>query len=292
MEHCDRFIDLISRSLDEALSPQDQQALDGHLRQCPQCRELAGQLTQIREELDSWEPQEAPEGFAQGVMDRVRGFEEQKTLIPLWKRPQVRALGSLAACLLLCVGVLRFDLGRSNASSASPASSQSSMSIAADGKSAAGSPALEESRAAIDGQAVSSESTASYAPDSDLYDSAPFSLDTPTQTSDANSSSAAVQYTVADPQSLYKSTSASLPDSGDLLQSVESSLGITLGTLLVVEEIPSELETQGNWHDMEEGYQLLVLDEAPGDDLYQALTQQADICLTAGEGPFVLLLCS
>lgn len=294
MEHCDRFIDLISRSLDESLSPQDQQALDGHLRQCPQCRELSCQLAQIREELDSWQLQEVPQGFTQGVMDRVQALEEQKKIVPLWKRPQVRALGSLAACLLLCVGVLRLGPGYPETSAVSPALSQPSMDIAADGQSAAASPALEESRAAADQPAGFSQSGAACAVTSAAYDSAPFSADAPTQTdgSGIEDSGAAVQYAAAGPQSLYKIADTPLPDGDTLLQSVESALGMTPGILLAVEEIPGELEELGSWHSTEEGCQFLVLDEAPEDGLYQTLTQQAFLCLTVGEGPFVLLLWS
>ena len=109
MERCDRFLDLISMSLDGPLSPEEQTALDAHLAQCQACRLLVQQLSQVHQDLQSWQEQEVPEGFAQGVMDRLRAMEQEKKVIPMWKRPQFRALTSVAACALLCVGLLRIS---------------------------------------------------------------------------------------------------------------------------------------------------------------------------------------
>ena len=50
----------------------------------------------------------APEGFAEGVMARVRAAENnQKKVIPLFRRPAMKAVASLAACAVLCVGLVR-----------------------------------------------------------------------------------------------------------------------------------------------------------------------------------------
>lgn len=102
---CDRFLELLSARLDGALTEEEERELEEHLAACPDCRAVGAQLSALQgafPELE--EAAAAPEGFAQGVMDRIRALESPK-VIPLWKRPQVRALAGLAACLVLVVGL-------------------------------------------------------------------------------------------------------------------------------------------------------------------------------------------
>ena len=98
---CDRYLELFSARLDGALTEAEERELEGHLAACPDCRAVGAQLSALQEAFP--EPEEAgtaPEGFARGVMDRIRASEAPK-IIPLFKRPQVRALAGLAACLVL-----------------------------------------------------------------------------------------------------------------------------------------------------------------------------------------------
>lgn len=104
MESCDRCLDLISARLDGMLTGREERELEAHLAVCPQCRALAGELAQLHAAFPLLEQVRAPEGFARGVMARVRG---EKKAVPLFRRPQVRALAGLAACALLCVGLYR-----------------------------------------------------------------------------------------------------------------------------------------------------------------------------------------
>lgn len=102
---CDRFLELLSARLDGALTEEEKRELEEHLAVCPDCRTVGAQLSALQgafPELE--EAATAPEGFTQGVMDRIRASEAPK-VIPLWKRPQVRALAGLAACLVLAVGL-------------------------------------------------------------------------------------------------------------------------------------------------------------------------------------------
>lgn len=102
---CDQFLELLSARLDEALTEEEERELEEHLAACPDCRAVGAQLSALQgafPELE--EAATAPEGFTQGVMDRIRASEAPK-IIPLWKRPQVRALAGLAACLVLVVGL-------------------------------------------------------------------------------------------------------------------------------------------------------------------------------------------
>lgn len=92
-------------SLDGALTEAEERELEGHLAACPDCRAVGAQLSAHQEAFPELEEAgTAPEGFARGVMDRIRASEAPK-IIPLFKRPQVRALAGLAACLVLVVGL-------------------------------------------------------------------------------------------------------------------------------------------------------------------------------------------
>lgn len=101
---CQRYYELISQRLDGELTEDEQQELESHLAVCPSCRALDQQLSGLHEQFSDLEEVPAPEGFAQGVMDRIR-MEESKKVIPLFRRPQFKTAAGLAACLVLCAGL-------------------------------------------------------------------------------------------------------------------------------------------------------------------------------------------
>lgn len=101
---CDKYLELLSARLDGPLTPEEEQALEAHLSRCLACRTAGAQLAALQGAFPELEEVPAPEGFAQGVIDRIRA-EEPKKVIPLFKRPQFRALAGLAACLVLAVGL-------------------------------------------------------------------------------------------------------------------------------------------------------------------------------------------
>ena len=101
---CDQFLELLSARLDGALTEAEEQELEEHLAACPDCRAVGAQLSALQGAFPELEEVPAPEGFTQGVMDRIRA---EKKVIPLFKRPQFRALAGLAACLVLVAGLYR-----------------------------------------------------------------------------------------------------------------------------------------------------------------------------------------
>lgn len=107
MERCERYTQLLSARMDGELAPQERQELENHLAICPECRALAEQLEALRACMQDMEDVPAPQDFARGVMDRIRGQEQKPKVIPLFRRPQIRALAGLAACALLCIGLYR-----------------------------------------------------------------------------------------------------------------------------------------------------------------------------------------
>lgn len=101
---CDKYWELLSARLDGFLSAEEEGELDAHLAVCPDCRAAGAQLAALQGAFAELEEVEAPEGFARGVMDRIRA-EEKPKVAPLFKRPQVRALAGLAACVALAIGL-------------------------------------------------------------------------------------------------------------------------------------------------------------------------------------------
>lgn len=104
---CGRFTQMLSARLDGELTEQEAHELEAHLAQCPACRALASQLAAMHDSFETLEDVPAPEGFAQGVMDRIRVEERKKKTVPLLRRTWFRGVAGLAACLVLCVGIYR-----------------------------------------------------------------------------------------------------------------------------------------------------------------------------------------
>jgi len=102
---CDRYFELLSARLDRELTREEAEEVELHLVGCPKCRRVGAQLAELREDFAGLEEVPAPEGFAQGVMDRIRAGDSRPKVIPLFQRPRFRALAGLAACLALAVGL-------------------------------------------------------------------------------------------------------------------------------------------------------------------------------------------
>ena len=101
---CDKHLERLSVWMDGALTQEEERELREHLARCPSCREVREQLSALRDGFGELEETEPPKGFARGVMERIRE-EARPKVIPLFKRPQFRALAGLAACLVLAVGL-------------------------------------------------------------------------------------------------------------------------------------------------------------------------------------------
>lgn len=101
---CDRYLELLALHLDGELSEEEDRERNEHLAVCPDCRAAGAQLAALQGMFGELEEVPAPEGFTQSVMDRIRAVESPK-VIPLFKRPQFRALAGLAACLVMVAGI-------------------------------------------------------------------------------------------------------------------------------------------------------------------------------------------
>lgn len=126
---CERAWELLSRQLDEPLSPREEQELEEHLAACPSCRKDQEELAQMKEALQDLEEVQAPADFTRRVMDQVRAEAQEKPkVVPLRRRPQVRALAGLAACALLCIGIYRILPQGSHVSDSMVTASQGTVS--------------------------------------------------------------------------------------------------------------------------------------------------------------------
>ena len=96
-----KYLELLALSLDGELSEEERQELEkvsGH-------EEVEAQLAALQAAFCELEEIPAPEGFAQGVMERIKAETPKDRTIPLFPRPQFRALAGLAACAVLAVGL-------------------------------------------------------------------------------------------------------------------------------------------------------------------------------------------
>ncbi|MCF2661710.1 anti-sigma factor family protein [Pseudoflavonifractor phocaeensis] len=144
MEHCERYTPLLSARLDGELTPEEERELEAHLAVCPACRALGSRLAAIHSAFPELEKVAAPEGFARGVMDRVRASESAKPkVIPLFRRPQFKALAGMAACLALCLGVYQAGLpGQSRKDAAQMMTAADLQTAEAEQPAAAAAPSL------------------------------------------------------------------------------------------------------------------------------------------------------
>lgn len=110
MASCDYYIELLSAGLDGQLTAEQEQELAQHLLECPACRELGPRLVAAHAAFSALEEVPAPEGFTEGVMERVRGQENRQKVVPLFKRPAWKAVAGLAACCVLCFGAYQSGL--------------------------------------------------------------------------------------------------------------------------------------------------------------------------------------
>ena len=115
--NCEQMNDLLWAFLDGELTAQEEEQMHAHLEQCADCRALLEQLQTLRTSFSDLEEIPAPKGFADGVMNRIKA-ESKPKVIPLFKRPQIRALTAMAACAVLFVGLGGIRMGSSKGEAA------------------------------------------------------------------------------------------------------------------------------------------------------------------------------
>lgn len=82
MAHCDEYLELISASLDGALSLAQQEKLNAHLASCAECQKLYDDLSALHAALMDLPPVEVPAGLKDRIMDAVAAEAENTKVLP------------------------------------------------------------------------------------------------------------------------------------------------------------------------------------------------------------------
>lgn len=125
---CNRSNELISLSLDDMLTDQEQIELNEHLESCDQCKEDYTLYQSIQEGLGEIEEVELPVGFHEELMGRIEKTSvdpvQEDKVTPLWQRLNRRYINVAAAFVLVVVfALIGFDAleeGRNSSDMAMP----------------------------------------------------------------------------------------------------------------------------------------------------------------------------
>ena len=134
-QRCEYYQELISACLDRELSEAEASALRSHLRTCAECRALMASFASLSELMDM-DAAEPPAALAEGVMERIRAWEQSRTEqpertesvpgpVPISRARGARKTSRLrtslvaAACAVLVLGGAWYGLNHAGGGSAS-----------------------------------------------------------------------------------------------------------------------------------------------------------------------------
>lgn len=111
MKTCEDYMPALSAFADGELNEEEKAALLDHLEGCASCREKLSELMILHTMFEELPELDAPDGFAERVLDRIHESAPVQT-----KKPRRRALRTLAACaaLVLIVGAAKTMLPGTN----------------------------------------------------------------------------------------------------------------------------------------------------------------------------------
>ena len=91
MTPCENYWEALNAFVDGECSPEEEAALCAHLADCAACREALAELTALHDGFPDWEDEAVPEGFADGVLQKI---EERESVPAPPGRPSPRAWAS------------------------------------------------------------------------------------------------------------------------------------------------------------------------------------------------------
>lgn len=127
MTPCENYWEALNAFVDGECSPEEEAKLRAHLTECEACREALAELTALRDGFPHWEDEAVPEGFADGVLQRIAGTPRQAPKNA--RRKHRAAWASLAACLGIMVLLGTLFPGNRSASSANTAAPASDAAV-------------------------------------------------------------------------------------------------------------------------------------------------------------------
>lgn len=167
MAHCDEYLELISASLDGALSPEAQEKLNAHLASCAECQKLYDDLSALHAALADLPPVEVPAGLKDRIMDAVAAEAGNTKVLPFAPKEKKnspihwqRWLASAAVLAVVVMGTWSWkpwesaaDCPRSAESAAGRGSSVPDSGSASAGTADAAAPARQPSSLSIPAEA-------------------------------------------------------------------------------------------------------------------------------------------
>lgn len=117
MKYCEEYAALLDLFVDGELAGPEMEQVRDHLAECPGCRAYVDDALAIRAGFPDVEETDVPEGFAEGVMERVRedSARDQK-IVKLRRRGIRRWMGTAAALAACCALVILVRTGPGNES--------------------------------------------------------------------------------------------------------------------------------------------------------------------------------
>ena len=106
MKYCEEYAALLDLFVDGELAPEDMKRVGDHLTGCPGCQAYVDDALAIRACFPDAEETVVPEGFAGGVMERVREASGRERKIVEMKRRGVRRWLGTAAVLAACCALV------------------------------------------------------------------------------------------------------------------------------------------------------------------------------------------
>lgn len=112
MKYCEEYAALLDLFVDGELPAEEMKRVGDHLAECPGCRAYVDDALAIRAGFPDVEDTVVPEGFAQGVMERVRAASiKDEKLVELRRRGIRRWMGTAAALAACCALVILIRTG-------------------------------------------------------------------------------------------------------------------------------------------------------------------------------------
>ena len=164
MKYCEEYAVLLDLFVDGELPPEEMERVQTHLAGCPGCRAYVDDALAIRAGFPGVEDTVVPEGFAEGVMERIRtASAKDRKSVELRRREIRRWMGTMAALAACCALVILVRTGPGN-EAAAPAgedgAAYDTAGAAESGEAGAASQAAPESAEAPAEEALEGKQTA------------------------------------------------------------------------------------------------------------------------------------
>ena len=112
MKYCEQYAALLDLFVDGELAGAEMERVRDHLAECPGCQAYVDDALAIRAGFPDIEDTAVPEGFAEGVMERIReASARERKLVELRRRGIRRWMGTAAALAACCALVILVRTG-------------------------------------------------------------------------------------------------------------------------------------------------------------------------------------